>query len=206
MKLSKPVLALLVVSGAIALSQSFASPALAGSTRFYCDTSDSTPVTKVRSSRGDEVLLSWKNSYKGFSAAKRCQIVTQKLQRQFDRGRFIVTSNQNVNSMPVVCAVKAVGDSCNADSILFTVPRGSSARAAAEHFESLRSAATSKPIELSGGAGTPDKSYATVVDGNYYINLGQAVADITEESIQQPIAPTSDGEPSDNSVPSGYRF
>jgi hypothetical protein len=194
MKLSKPVLALLVVSGAIGMSQSFDSPALAGSSRFYCGTSDNVPATKVRSSRGDEVLLRWKNSYKGFSATKRCQIVTEKLQQQFNRGRFVVTSNENVNGMPVVCAVSAVGDSCNADSILFTLPRGSSARAAAEQFESLRSAASIKPLELSGRQENSGKSYSTVVDGNYYINLGQAVADITGESMEQSVAPTSEPE------------
>jgi Circadian oscillating protein COP23 len=190
MKLSKFILALLVVSSAIGMSQSFDSPALAGSARFYCGTSDNVPVTKVRSSRGDEVLLRWKNSYKDFSATKRCQIVTEKLQQQFNRGRFVVTSNENVNGMPVVCAVSAVGDRCNADSILFTLPRGSSARAAAEQFESLRSAASIKAMELSGR----QESYATVVDGNYYINLGQAIADITGESIQQPATPTSQQE------------
>jgi Circadian oscillating protein COP23 len=194
MKLSKPVLALLVVSGAIGMSQSFDSSALAGESRFYCGTSGNVPVTKVRSSRGDEVLLSWKHSYKGFSATKRCQIVTQKLQQQSSRGRVVVTSNENVNGMPVVCAVSAVGDRCNADSILFTLPRGSSARAAAEQFDSLRSAASIKPIELSGRQENSGKSYATVVDGNYYVNLGQAVADITGEPIEQSVAPTSQPE------------
>ncbi len=204
MKLSKPVLALLVISGAIGTSQLFDSPALAGQTRFYCDTSGDMPVTKVSTPRGEEEMIRWKNAYgNGFTAAKRCQVVTQRLQMQTNRGRWFLTSRENVNGMPVICAVSREGGDCNASSILVTLPRGADPKAALQEFHSFRSSASNKPMELSG---RQQGSYTTTVDGNDYINLGQAVADLTSSQVDRSATPTSTEQPSDNSAPTGWRF
>jgi hypothetical protein len=174
--LSKSSLALVTISSSVGICQLFADPALAGHrTLFFCDTSESMPVTKVRTSRGDEEMIRWTNSYgNGFTTTKRCQLVTQKLQTHTNRGRWFLTSRENINGMPVICAVSREGENCTASTILVTLPRGANAGEALQQLNFFRSG----------------------VNGNDYINLGQAINDINGS----PVTPNTPGEQSSSEV------
>ena len=205
--LSKPLLAFVTASSLVGIGQLFDSPALAGQSNFYCDTNGDVPITKVRTPRGEEEFIRWKNSYaNGFSPAKRCQLVTARLQTQTARGRWFITSRENVNGMPVLCAVSREGENCNASSILVTLKRGADIKTALQEFNSFRSGASNQPIELSGAQ--QQQQYMTSVDGSDYINFGQAVADRTGLSVEEIVAPTNtaDEESPTNNAPTGARF
>jgi Circadian oscillating protein COP23 len=207
MKLSKSILALVAFSSFVGMSQSFVAPAVAGeSTSFYCDISGPTPVTKIRTERGDETFIEWTNSLgNGYSLEKRCQIVTERFQSQVGRGRMYLTSRAKVNGMPVICNSNREGGACNSRNILVTLDRGADHLKALQKLASFQRGASNKPLKLSG-RNPLNSDYVTNVGGNYYVNVNKMTG-INVEGVQtdSSVSPAPTKSPASNSS-SGYRF
>jgi Circadian oscillating protein COP23 len=83
--------------------------------------------TVVRKGDRQAVMLSW--NYDGFgkdfAPAKRCQIVSERLQQAANRngGTFkdLELTSGKVNSLIVICAVRANGSKCDRQNMLFTL-------------------------------------------------------------------------------------
>jgi hypothetical protein len=140
------------VVGSIALTQ-IEFPADAQTSTFYCDTSGSVPVTRIRTGRGDESFIQWRTSFSGgYGAARRCQEVSARFQREHTRGRLHLTSRRNVNGHPVICYAESENGACNASNVLVTLSRGTNHRNALLRFSAFQRGASNRPLELSGDA------------------------------------------------------
>jgi hypothetical protein len=187
--LSRSLLALFTVSSLAGIGQLFDSPALAGQSSFYCDISGEVPVTKVKTDRGDETFITWKKSFaNGYSKDKRCQIVTKRLQEQYNRGRFYLTTRDNIKGLPVICYTHDEGGDCNASNILVTLTKGEDAKAVVKQLKYFRASARSKsPIELSGREQAQiqtNMSAMTEVNGNSYVDVRALIGDRDESQSQ----------------------
>jgi hypothetical protein len=72
------------------------------------------------------VMVTWNyGGFKGFSAEKRCQIVSERLQQAANQngGTFkdLDLASGTVNSKPVICTLQSSNKKCNKDNILFTL-------------------------------------------------------------------------------------
>jgi Circadian oscillating protein COP23 len=142
-----------LILGSIAIMQ-IELPANAQTSTFYCDTSGSVPVTRIRTGRGDESFIQWRTSFsRGYSAARRCQEVASRFERQHTRGkRLFLTSRRNVNGHPVICYTESENGACDRTNVLFTLRRGTSHRNALRRFSAFQRGASNRPLELSGDA------------------------------------------------------
>jgi hypothetical protein len=128
-------------------------PADAQTSTFYCDTSGSVPVTRISTSRGEESFIQWKTSFsRRYGAARRCQEVASRFERQHRRGQLNLTSRREVNGHPVICYTESQNVACNPNNILVTLPKGTNHRNALLRFEAFRTRASNRPLELSGDA------------------------------------------------------
>jgi hypothetical protein len=206
------------------------SPAEAGGQGFYCDTSGRVPVTKVRTSRGDETFIRWNTGRRGYSPLRRCQEVAARFERQRTRGRLFLTSRARVNGQPVICYTETEGGSCNSGNVLVTLKRGVNHRSALRRFTDFQSGASNRalelsgdgasestpleltggsedspPLELSGNADVPyNSSYVTSSANGDYFNLGKMVNDLAP-SDSSPTATPPATQPSPT-LPDGHRF
>jgi Circadian oscillating protein COP23 len=141
----------MIIVGSIALIQTEL-PAEAQTSTFYCDTSGSVPITRIRTrGRGDESFIQWKTSFsRGYSAAKRCKQVAARFERQHLRGRLYLTSRSNINGHPVICYADSENGACNSGNILVTLRRGIDHRNALLRFNAFPRRSSNRPIELSG--------------------------------------------------------
>ncbi|MFK0734667.1 MAG: COP23 domain-containing protein [Gloeotrichia echinulata HAB0833] len=147
-------------------------PSYAGSTKFFCKQINDTPVTMVRTSRGNEPMIRWvvkDFTRSGFNPLQRCQAVSQRFQRYYDNGRLYMTSRDNLNGYPVLCIAKSIGGSCSGQDILITLKKGTDPGTVLEQIYALRSSANSQPILLSGS------KYVSYVNGDWYLDVKQLV-------------------------------
>jgi Circadian oscillating protein COP23 len=207
MELSKSILALVAFSSFVGMSQSFVAPAVAGATTsFYCDTSGPTPVTKIRTERGDETFIEWTKTFSnGYSLEERCKIVTERFQSQVGRGRMYLTSRAKVNGMPVICNSNREGGACNSRNILVTLHQGANHLEVLRKLASFQRSASNEPLSLTG-SNPLNSDYVTNVDGNYYVNVNKMTG-INVEGVQtdSSVSPAPTESPASNSS-SGYRF
>jgi Circadian oscillating protein COP23 len=141
-----------LILGSIALTQ-IELPANAQRSTFYCDTSGSVPVTRIRTGRGDESFIQWRTGFsRGYGAAQRCQEVSSRFQRLYTRGRVYLTSRANVNGHPVICYAESENGACNASNVLVALRRGTNHRNALLRFKAFQRGASNRPLELSGDA------------------------------------------------------
>jgi Circadian oscillating protein COP23 len=82
--------------------------------------------TVVQKGERQAVMVTWNyGGFKGFSAEKRCQIVSDRLQQAANQngGTFkdLDLASGTVNSKPVICTLQSGGKKCNKDNILFTL-------------------------------------------------------------------------------------
>jgi hypothetical protein len=142
-----------LVLGSVALTQ-IQLPAQAQTSTFYCDTSGSVPVTRIRTARGDESFIQWQNSFsRGYGAARRCQEVASRFERQHTGGkRLYLTSRRSVNGHPVICYTDSEKGACDRNNVLVTLRRGTNHRNALRRFSAFQRGASNRPLELSGDA------------------------------------------------------
>jgi len=83
--------------------------------------------TVVKKGEREATMVNWNYSGFGkeFTPAKRCQIVSERLQQAADNngGTFkdLQISSGTLNAMPVVCALQAKDRKCNQQNLLFTL-------------------------------------------------------------------------------------
>lgn len=104
--------------------------------RFFCGTGEyrgrNVPATIVENIQSNEeiIVILWKldNYYFGekYPPQKRCEIVSQQFQNIYDRDglKYVAATKETWvpdREIPVVCAVKSKGASCQNDDLLFTL-------------------------------------------------------------------------------------
>jgi hypothetical protein len=83
----------------------------------------STTLVWVPNRRGNIALITWQSEYFAprEKLQQRCEIVTEKFQKAFDRGQLKYLTTGIVNKYNVVCGVAENDDKCNAQNQLFNL-------------------------------------------------------------------------------------
>jgi len=123
----------------------------AGTNRFFCTEENNQPVTKVRRPRGNETFIIWSRHFKDYSASRRCQIVTNQLQRFYDNGDLFFKTG-SVRQYPVICISNQKNTACSSENVLVTLPMGTNVGKTLTQFLDLgRTVRGRRPIYLSEG-------------------------------------------------------
>jgi Circadian oscillating protein COP23 len=117
-----------------------------------------------------------------YNLKKRCEVVTARF--QLHRGNMYLTSRENVNGMPVICNSDREGGDCDASNVLITLPKKTNHKKVLLQLSSHQRGASNKPLPLSGSP------YLSVVNDNYYMNIGQMVSDINQAQTTETVSPT----------------
>lgn len=126
-------------------------PSDARQNKFFCSQEGGVPVTKIRTSRGNETFIRWVvKDFKNFPPTKRCQIVSARFQRYYDNGSLFITSRDNFNNYPVLCVTNRKGAPCTVDNILVTLKPGSDTGRVLQQMVNFRRGAGESVINLSG--------------------------------------------------------
>ncbi len=145
-------------------------PSYAGNNKFFCTQEDGIPVTKVRSSRGNETFIRWVvTDFKNFPASQRCKIVSARFQRYYDNGSLFITSRDNFNGYPVLCIANRKGIPCTSENILVTLKPGSDTGATLKQIIDFRRGVAASPVNLSGCQAI------TYDQGDLYLDVKQLV-------------------------------
>jgi hypothetical protein len=126
-------------------------PSYADNNKFFCTQESGVPLTKVRTSRGNETFIRWTvQDFKKFPPLKRCQAVTARFQRYYDNGQFFITSRDNFQGYPVLCIANRKGTPCTSENLLVTLKPGSDAGQTLKQMLDFRRGVGGKEINLSG--------------------------------------------------------
>lgn len=133
---AKKALATVAAIGTGVLALSYPLPSQAQDNGyFYCETSGNYPATVRRAGNNEFTLISWESSYgagAGYSQARRCQIVTDKINQNLrnDTLKYWVPGRAGNDAaapgLPVVCASRVNSEftTCPSARILWTVQPG----------------------------------------------------------------------------------
>lgn len=159
--------ALALAVAAIASNQ----PSYAVRNKFFCDLEGGTPVTKVRTSRGNETFIRWVvRDFKNFPPAQRCKVVSARFQRYYDNGSLLITSRDNFNNYPVLCIVNRKGAPCTAQNILVTLKPGTDTGRVLQQILDFRRGVGSSVVNLSGC-----QAFTYDEQGDLYLDVKQLV-------------------------------
>jgi hypothetical protein len=102
--------------------------AFAFTTKFFCDTSGTFPITVAKTGQGKTVMLiRWRStSVDGYPPLKRCQEVSQRFQSFYEQGRLKFITSGRFNGSNVICVATSSNSACRANDILFTLRPGRS--------------------------------------------------------------------------------
>lgn len=160
-------------------------PSLADSNKFFCEKRNGTPVTMVRTSRGNETFIRWVVAdFKGYSPEKRCTIISARFQRYYDNGGLVyITSRDNFKGYPVLCVADRKGGSCaNDEDVLVTLKPGTDTGRVLRQILDFRRGADVKPVELSGS------QYVSYSEGDLYLDVKQLVDAVDSQGSAKPAA------------------
>jgi hypothetical protein len=82
---------------------------------FICSNDLGTPATVVVSSGKERPFIRWTSDRfagSGWSAERRCEAVSQRLQESYDKGSLKFLTPGRMNGLPVVCSTDRDGGSC----------------------------------------------------------------------------------------------
>lgn len=82
---------------------------------FVCSSDLGTPTTVVVSSGKERPFIRWSSDRfadAGWSAERRCEAVSQRLQESYDKGNLKFLTTGRMNGLPVVCSTDRDGGSC----------------------------------------------------------------------------------------------
>jgi len=122
-----------------------ANPARSQGSTFACDISSGVPATVVQSpEHGTVKIIEWKTTEFGseFDPQNRCQIVSEKFQKYAQAGTLKYFTTGSVDRAPVICAVATQSAPCNAESMLYTLKKGTDAGATLKQLLDVRSGAS----------------------------------------------------------------
>jgi len=147
-------------------------PSYAGNNKFFCAQEGNIPVTKVRTSRGNETFIRWVvEDFEKFPPLKRCEIVSARFQRYYDNGLLLITSRDNFNNFPVLCIANRKGVPCKSEDLLVTLKQGTDTGRVLQQILDFRSGVAGEPVDLSGCQAI------TYDQGNLYLDVKQLVDD-----------------------------
>ncbi|MBW4612647.1 MAG: COP23 domain-containing protein [Desmonostoc vinosum HA7617-LM4] len=146
-------------------------PSYAVKTLFFCTQERGVPVTKIRTSRGNETFIRWAvQDFKKYPPAKRCQIISARLQRYYEQGWFFITSRDNFNNYPVLCIAYRKGVPCESANLLLTFKPGTDTRKVLQQMLNYRRFPVGEPIDLS-----ECQVFSYDQEGNLYLDVKQFV-------------------------------
>ncbi|MCC5624811.1 COP23 domain-containing protein [Nostoc sp. CHAB 5715] len=148
-------------------------PSYARNNKFFCTQERGVPVTKVRTSRGNETFIRWVvKDFKKFPPSERCKIVSTRLQRYYDNGSLFIRSEFNFNNHPVLCIANRKGIPCTSDNVLVTLKPGTDLGRVYQQIIAFRRGVAGKPLDLTGKC----RPY-TEYDGDLYLDVKRLVDD-----------------------------
>ena len=98
-----------------------AKPADAGQ-KFSCGNSKGIPVTVAQHSQGPLTVIRWKSAFfsgSGYTPQSRCQLVSQRFQDYYQKGKLNFLTTGIMNRQKVVCVAEKEGGPCS--GLLFTL-------------------------------------------------------------------------------------
>jgi hypothetical protein len=161
-------------------------PSYAESEKFFCTQEKGVPVTKVRTSRGNETFIRWVvKDFKKFPPQQRCNIVTKRFQRYYDNGALFITSRDNVNGYPVLCISDRKNAPCTTDNILVALKPGADVGVVLKQILDFRSGANA-----TGGIPLSGSQYLTYEQGDLYLDVKQLVDSADSGDSNQSVTTT----------------
>ncbi len=155
-------------------------------TRFYCGQSRGVPATLAETPNGVRPVIRWTSDYfsgSGYTPQVRCDIVSQKFQKNFESGRLRYLTIGVVNREPVICVAETEGGVCS--DVLYTMKRG--------HQDPF---ATKLRLQAVGqGRASGPLNESTAGGGPVYVSINDFVNSLPTEADSTPPAPESAAEP-----------
>ena len=97
-----------------------------------CMMRDGAPTTVSQTRRGEVPIIRWTSSdfdASGWTAEKRCQVVSQRFEVFRSNGQLQYLTTGRVAGQPVICAVRAQNAPCTGADVLYTLKPGQDAGA-----------------------------------------------------------------------------
>ncbi|WYM01269.1 MAG: COP23 domain-containing protein [Gloeotrichia echinulata CP02] len=186
-----------VVAGAAVLSSLtavFSTPSYAADVRFFCGEQNGKLFTFAQRPGRDPVrVVNWNSrefSRSGYNPLTRCNQVSERFQKEYNRNGLAYITVGIVNGYRVVCNAEPLG-SCNSDNILFTVNSKNDAVVSVQQIFVIRDGNASSRI------------YVQESSGRTYLDLGKVINSDAAQPSDSPEA-TPAAEPS--AKPNSGRF
>lgn len=106
---------------------------------FFCGRDLGTPTTLVRTTAGDRSFIRWTSSHfssSGWSAERRCQAVSERLQASSTRGNLRFLTTGLLNDQRVICSANSEGGRCL--DLIYTLKSGQDPAQALQALVSAR--------------------------------------------------------------------
>ncbi|MBD2299439.1 hypothetical protein H6G80_16270 [Nostoc sp. FACHB-87] len=130
-------------------------PSYAGGTIFKCEKRQGVPVTVAQTQDGRKVpMIQWSSQDyfpREWNSERRCYEVSRRFQRSYDNGRLKYIKTGTLRGQPVVCAAVNQSAPCTDSSLLFTLKRGSNAKATLRRLMNRRGLVAGNVLNESGG-------------------------------------------------------
>ncbi|QLE56227.1 COP23 domain-containing protein [Nostoc sp. TCL26-01] len=165
-------------------------PSAARENKFFCKQENGVPVTKVRTSRGNETFIRWVvKDFKKFPPAQRCRIVSARFQRFYDNGSLFITSRDNFNNHPVLCITNRKGASCTADNILVTLKPGTDTGRVLQQILDFRRGVGESVINLSGCQAFSYEQGEVYLDVKRLVDTNECTSSTPSTNQTKPVEP-----------------
>jgi len=136
--------------------------------KYFCAELNGTFRTFAHTERGDIVIMNFvRNVSKHWTTQKRCVETSNRLQQFYDAETLKYIGSGQVNQSPVLCVVPIIGEACNSENLLVTLPPNSNPIDEARKLMDTRNVISGAIVQVSGGVGKLE-SYA---NGNTYYDL-----------------------------------
>ena len=124
---------LLLASGfTLNMASAFSQSQSSDKVEFFCDetfdraSGEYIPATFVWIPQEQENrrVIGWKSQhfYKTMTTQERCKVVSEKFQKKYENGDLSYVILGKNNGYPILCGVGDIGDACDGNSQLFTLP------------------------------------------------------------------------------------
>ncbi len=155
-------------------------PSYANDATFFCAVSNGVPVTFARTARGNIPMIRWVSNSFGnqWTPLRRCEIVAQRFQRNYDNGTLQGLKSGWLGSSPVVCAASSTDDPCTERTLLFTLQPGSNAELTVERILDARGLAAGRIVEQS----SCQKDCSIYVNMSTYLDNARVESDIPKKN------------------------
>ncbi|GAX42638.1 hypothetical protein NIES4075_36410 [Tolypothrix sp. NIES-4075] len=154
---------------ALGVTPSFNQPSYAIGIIFYCDQSNSTPTTFVRTEDGKKLpFIRWVGNYgssQEWTPEKRCQEVSRRFQINYERGTFKHIITGAIRGVPVICAARSQSDRCTDRTLLFSLKPGTNPNDTLRKLLDRRALAAGNALDESGG------NKRIYIDLDRYLNI-----------------------------------